>query len=68
MSKRILSLLLVLVMLIGCFTGCGIFGGNGNLWLWVIIVAGVIVIAGAIAIVFIVKQKKRKNICSVSYA
>ncbi len=39
-----------------------IFGENGNLWLWVIIVAVVILIAGAIATVFIVKHKKKKNI------
>ncbi len=30
MSKKIFSLLLVLVMLVGCFAGCGLFGNNDD--------------------------------------
>ena len=30
MSKKIVSLLLVLVMVIACFASCGLFGGNDN--------------------------------------
>ena len=30
MSKKILSLLLVLVMLVGCFASCGLFGGKDD--------------------------------------
>ncbi len=30
MSKKIISLLLMLVMLVGCFASCGLFGGGNN--------------------------------------